>query len=342
MVDVKSKRCAEINCKIKPSYNYEGEKAKYCFEHSQKNMINVISKKCIEPNCKKIPTYNYEGEKALYCIQHSKKGMIDVANPKCIEKNCNIRPNYNYEGQKALYCLNHRRDDMVDVTHPKCKEIGCKTRPTYNFKGNPPKYCVMHKHPNMYDVGNKMCKNEWCLTQVRGKYDGYCLYCYINLFPDKPVTRNYKTKEYAVVEYIKSKFENLSWLSDKKIIDGCSRRRPDLFIDLGDQIIIVEIDENQHDTYDCSCENKRLMELSTDVGHRPIVFIRFNPDEYIENKNNIASCWSINNNGICVVKNNKKKEWEQRLKQLEETINYWLINRTDKTIEIVHLFYDSL
>ena len=67
---------------------------------------------------------------------------------------------------------------------------------------------------------------------------------------------------------------------DKKIQDGCSTRRPDLFLDLGYQIIIIEIDENQHIDYDCSCENKRIMELSQDVGHRPIVFIRFNPDDY--------------------------------------------------------------
>jgi len=46
--------------------------------------------------------------------------------------------------------------------------------------------------------------------------------------------------------------------------------------DLGTHILIVEIDENAHAVYDCSCENKRLMELSQDVGHRPIVFIRFN------------------------------------------------------------------
>jgi hypothetical protein len=46
----------------------------------------------------------------------------------------------------------------------------------------------------------------------------------------------------------------------------------------------IEIDENQHVAYDCSCENKRIMELSQDVGHRPIVFIRFNPDGYKDHK----------------------------------------------------------
>ena len=35
------------------------------------------------------------------------------------------------------------------------------------------------------------------------------------------------------------------------------------------------------------------MELSQDVGHRPIIFIRFNPDQYFDiNNKKIASCWS--------------------------------------------------
>ena len=45
--------------------------------------------------------------------------------------------------------------------------------------------------------------------------------------------------------------------------------------------------------------NNRLMELSQDVGFRPIVFIRFNPDGY-----KITSCWYINKLGIYQI--NKK------------------------------------
>ena len=80
-------------------------------------------------------------------------------------------------------------------------------------------------------------------------------------------------------------------------------------LDLGYQVIIVEIDENQHIDYDCSCENKRIMELSQDVGHRPIIFIRFNPDEYHVGESRHSSCWGINKSGICVVKKTHKKEW---------------------------------
>jgi hypothetical protein len=67
-----------------------------------------------------------------------------------------------------------------------------------------------------------------------------------------------------------------------------------LLLDLGYQVIIIEVDENQHTEYDCSCENKRTMQLSQDLGHRPIVFIRFNPDDYEKDGTSVTSCWFVN------------------------------------------------
>lgn len=165
----------------------------------------------------------------------------------------------------------------------------------------------------------------------------------MNLFPDKAVTRNYKTKEYSVVDYVKTNFSDFTWIADRIVSNGCSRRRPDLLLDLGYQIVIVEVDENQHTDYDCSCDNKRIMELSQDLGHRPIVFIRFNPDAYDNKGVSISSCWGNNKKGICVVKKSKQNEWIERLTVLGEHINYWIapINRTTKLIETIQLFYDE-
>ena len=85
-----------------------------------------------------------------------------------------------------------------------------------------------------------------------------------------------------------------------------------------------------------------MMELSQDVGHRSIVFIRFNPDNYKKNGINITSCWSQDKKGICVIKKSKKNEWEERLNSLKEQIKYWINpeNTTNKTIETIQLFYD--
>ena len=192
----------------------------------------------------------------------------------------------------------------------------------------------------MVDVKHETCKSEWCSTRVQEKYDGYCLFCYMHLFPDKPVSRNYKTKEKDVVDRIKQSFPDFTWVSDKKVFDGCSRRRPDLLLDMGSHIIIVEIDENKHTDYDCSCENKRLMELSQDLQHRPIIFIRFNPDSYINSEGiSIKSCWKLNKLGVITINKSKQTEWEERIDKLKQQIKYWADNPTEKTIEIIELFY---
>jgi hypothetical protein len=114
-------------------------------------------------------------------------------------------------------------------------------------------------------------------------------------------------------------------------------------LDLGYQVLIIEIDENQHIGYDSSCENKRIMQFSQDVSHRPIIMIRFNPDEYVINNTTITSCWGYDKNGICVIKKSKTKEWLNRLEKLHNNITFWLKedNKVDKTIHITHLFYDE-
>ena len=344
MVDVVSKCCVE--CNKQPVFNLEGnKKALYCSEHKKNGMIDVINKRCIHEGCNKRPLFNVFGETtSLYCLAHKLQGMVDVEHKSCVHEGCNKRPNYNVSGEvKGLYCSAHKLQGMIDIMNKTCKSDGCKIRPTYNNQGDTRGlYCSAHKLQEMVDVINITCKIHLCSTQVTKKYDGYCRFCYMNLFPDKPVSRNYKTKEKSVVEYVKTTFPELSWVADKIVNGGCSKRRPDLLLDLGYQVIIVEVDENQHADYDCSCENKRIMELSQDVGHRPIVFIRFNPDDYEKDGTNISSCWGCDKNGLCVVKKSKMNEWTDRLRVLEDNINYWVSpeNTTSKTIETIQLFYD--
>ena len=303
-------------------------------------------KTCLHSGCKKRPSYNIEGEKnGLYCAGHKKEGMLDVQNKKCEFIGCTKNPTCNFEGEKIrLYCADHKTEKMINVKHKTCEFPECTTQPSFNMIGEKNGlYCAGHKKEGMVDVKSKKCLNDWCFTRVTDKYDGYCLFCFVNMFPDKPTVRNYKTKEFAVVEYVKTHFPDLSWITDKKIVDGCSKRRPDLYVDLGYQILIIEVDENQHGSYDCICENKRQMEISKDFGHRPIVFIRFNPDSYIKNNVKITSCWNINKRGISVINKLKLNEWSERLLMLKKQVDYWSNqeNKTDKMIEIIPLFYDK-
>ena len=347
MVNVSRKICLFENCKVTPNYNFIGEKtALFCNVHKSENMHNINKKLCLFEDCRTKPNYNFVGQKkGLFCVIHKSDGMIDIVTRTCISENCMTHPNYNFAGEKsALYCAVHKSVGMINVKS-RCLFEGCIKVPSYNLVGEKKGlFCAEHKGKNMHDVKHKTCKTHLCPTiPANNKYEGYCFYCFVNLFPDRPVARNYKNKEQSVLDHMKTNFPDLSLISDKRIQEGCSRRRPDIYIDLGYQVIIVEIDENQHIDYDCSCENKRLMEISQDVNFRPLIFIRFNPDGYIQNGEKITSCWGSNKNGLCVVKKNKRTEWEDRLLVLENQVRYWLEpkNRTEKTVEVVQLFYDN-
>ena len=159
--------------------------------------------------------------------------------------------------------------------------------------------------------------------------------CFMSLFPAETVFRNYKTKEGAVLCHVKQCFPELTIIDDRRINGGCSAKRPDIFIELLTHVIIVEVDESGHLSYDQSCENKRIMQLSEDIAHRPMVLIRFNPDRNSDE----PSCWGVDGNGLAVVKKKQAANWQKRLAALTAAINFWLRTIPEKTVEVIKLFY---
>ena len=321
-------RCKECN----GSEVCEHDKSKYdCIECKGSNRCEVHNK--LKRNCK-------ECNGNIFCIHGNRKARCKEC---CGSEICihNISKYYCKECCGSVFC-EHGRQKRV------CKECGgsqiCEhgKEKYYCRECGGSLFCQHDKNKNFCKKcdGSKLCKTSYCEISGNLKYEGYCLTCFIHMFPDKPNTRNYKTKENHVVERVTKIFSNFTWVADKKVQDGCSRRRPDLLLDMGSHIIIVEIDENKHTDYDCSCENKRLMELSQDLQHRPIVFIRFNPDDYTNQHGVLVkSCWKLNKLGVMTIPKNKQKEWEERIECLRKQIQYWIDNPTDKTIEIVELFY---
>ena len=83
------------------------------------------------------------------------------------------------------------------------------------------------------------------------------------------------------------------------------------------------------------------MEISQDLDHVPIVFIRFNPDSYVEYGKRVLSCWGINGYGICAVKKSKAREWSDRLSKLADRIRYWIATDVERTITVENIFFDT-
>ena len=328
--------CNDKDCNKQASFNIRGKNPNYCGDHKIEGMVNVKNKTCLK--CEKIPAFNIRGSKCgIYCGDHKLAGMVDIRNKTCMK--CDKQPAFNIRGSKCgIYCGHHKLTGMVDVKHKTCMK--CDKIPYFNIRGEKCGiYCVDHKTEEMIDVKNKRC--YLCDIQIKNKaYRGYCVRCFINTFPTETVARNHKTKERNVVDCIKQVFPDLDWKEDRKISCGCSKRRPDLFLDLATRVIVAEIDENQHTDYNSTCETKRMMEIYQDAGERPIVFIRFNPDKYTNGNVKITSCWGIDGNGMTVVKKCKIKEWKDRTDTLNNQIQYCIDNPSDKMIDVVHLFYD--
>lgn len=225
---------------------------------------------------------------------------------------------------------------MIDVIHQFniCSYDGCNTRPIYNYKGEDKGlYCVKHKNLNMVDVINKKCRANLCLgTAANPKYKGYCSSCYQHLFPNDPLTLQMrsKTKEIAVRDFINLNFEGFQ--HDKPLwSENCEcthRRRIDYRKLIGNTLLCIETDEEQHKGY-----NKHDQEIRYDdlymLHSGKFIFIRFNPDKFKDkNGKNINPMLYTR---LPVL----KEEIEKQIKRIENEENTELL-------EINKLYYDEI
>ena len=203
----------------------------------------------------------------------------------------------------------------------KCKECGGSGICPHGKQKATCKPCDFPIHPQNWC---QLC--QYVKLTVK-KFKPYCFTCYCITFPNADIPRQYKLKEHHLQDALKTNHPNLELIFDKRIDNGCSRRRPDIRIELLTHSIVIECDEHQHKNY--SCENKRTMEIFQDLGNRPIVFIRFNPDKY----DSIPGCFT----------NNKlnRKEWNRRIKILSQTITQSTSTIPTKEVTTIHLFYSD-
>ena len=297
---------------------------------------------CITESCGKRTSYGLKTDKSpTHCGPHGKAlGMVDIIHKRCLTPGCDsLSPTFGFpDDKKATYCSMHGEIlGMVDIKNKKCLYDGCLTRANFgNLDDKTATYCGKHGALiGMIDIKNKKC--ETCnSTQMNSKYKPNCARCHFYLNPDDPRIINYKTKEQAYMTAILEKFPQFKL--DKTINGGCSKRRPDGFLDLLTHVIIIEIDENEHKSYDDTCNNRRTMELSQDVGHRPIVFIRLNPDGYTLNDKRMKGSFSLTKTGELKV---VKKEFNKRLNSLIESVEKYMITIPDKTISVEYLYFTS-
>lgn len=85
-------------------------------------------------------------------------------------------------------------------------------------------------------------------------------------------------KEWYVVQHLRRNINTPFEYDSSKMLNGCSKKRPDVYFDLDKHCVIIEIDENQHKSYTEICENARINEIVNGIGGRSVIMIRYNPD----------------------------------------------------------------
>ena len=163
-----------------------------------------------------------------------------------------------------------------------------------------------------------------------------CSGCFYKFYPNDKIPRRYKLKQHYFNDKLKEKFGNDFLQYDRKINGGCSGKIPDWFLDCYTHSIIIELDEEQHKY--TSCDEKRNMELFRDLGNRPLVIIRINPDKYKIGKTKKIGCFDFDdkNNIKCLT-----DEFDIRFNKLVKNLQFFIDNQPIKELTIKKLFFNK-
>jgi hypothetical protein len=108
------------------------------------------------------------------------------------------------------------------------------------------------------------------------------------------------------------------------MLQGCSKKRPDIYFELLRHCVIIEIDEYQHNTYEDLCECSRINEIVNGIGGKSVIIIRYNPD-------------IIRHNG-----NIKKYKQSDKIDLLVKTIKKELTKDYNNfCVKLIQLFYND-
>ena len=319
-----TKTCNTCNLTLDFFYN-GGHKCKQCKSCRDCNLNLNIS------NFRK--NRKYYSRKCNRCIKEQSKCKHNIQKRDCRECSpqffCNIC--LRYISGRCQKCYDKSRQCRHNKRKQKC------------YRCSPGNVC---KHENWKQMcikcgGSKLCIHckhiSGTLRYVESldKKIKCCAGCFYYYYPNDEIPRRYKLKQHYFNEKLIEEFGVNFFQYDKKIKCGCSGRRPDWFIDCYKYSIIIELDEDQH-KYE-SCDEKRMMELFQDLGNRPLVLIRINPDKYKGRTKKRKGCFDFDEKNILIC---NEKKFNKRFNILVKMIKYYIDNEPEKEITMEKLFFD--
>ena len=289
---------------------YGADRAHRCADH--KENLNRLVNACKQDNCNDRRTYGHRNRetgkgKMQYCESHKHDGMIDVSHRLCHHitnglYDCDYRASFpEIQDGPEMFCADHNANSHHDVTHKKCSEvvdgIRCHTRAAYGYagKGNghrgTPEKCFDHRGDRINVVVDRCIRCHFGTQQQvkanQAKRKHLCSTCYrldkdsdpdaLEKFNKKEKAIRISIQEHPLIQSISNVDQLITY--DKAVGGGC-RSRPDILIKLSTHNVIVEIDENQHNRECYSDDDARIIEIQYALESKPLIVIRFNPDQY--------------------------------------------------------------
>lgn len=346
-------KCVYSGCDKFPSFNFRGEKAKYCSKHKEKGMENVRDLLC--EKCGNLSVFGFiEDKKRIRCSLHKGEGMVNLKGHKRGCEICGCGANFNVLGErKGIRCELHKEETFVDVTHRRC-EI-CSTRASYGYPHKMVTRCIKHIEPNMIIHPNKFCKgkdengrrcreraiygysrHEYCedhkVDGMKNFLERVCESCGLLTIISEQTKKCQHCNEFIKIKVHRSKemeiklfldTNHFSYIShDRALQNSTLRTRPDFLFEGKDAkyYVILEVDEMQHDLRPEHCECVRMVNLSQEL-KKPTIFIRYNPDKF-----------------TTMVNNNEKKVHNPGQTKRHKLLSLWLKSLLEKDLEQVHLY----
>lgn len=307
MGNIRMNKCIELICNTTASFNLpERSPPIYCAEHRHPGMINIKDKMCTvcctayakwgitsRTHCglcataemtlqsgrrcvscgRRDPTYNIEGLKPQYCVDCKTPEMTNMKNVRCpCGKLAKCGPLY----ATAVRCVSCKQPGDYKKRQPICCAENCDKLAELAIVGyNYPTSCEDHmaanvQYANLRESNCQKCGSRGLLNAVTQLCDT-CL----------GVVKNIEhAKEKRIGDVLAANEIPISY-RDIVIDRTCNLKRPDYVIIHNHIAIIVEVDENQHFSYPRECEQERMVGIQNALGMEHVVFLRYNPDNYV-------------------------------------------------------------
>ncbi len=328
-VNVRSKKCAEPGCDSIPSYTAPGStKMTHCGKHAgcvEDGWKNRRMKHCIGTNCNRTAVYGPKYGRLVHCPEHRVHG--DAPSVFCTADNCFKEASYGeLFAKRKTRCKTHKTKRHFTNNHPLCVIDGCWERAIFAGYYWPefPIHCDVHKESRDINIIEAKCQRCGLMQHLRAD-SSLCNDCHGF---DAVVIVRQARKEIVIKRIIQA--AGIDMTHNRVPAGSCLKYRPDFVVDYGYLILIIEVDEDQHRTYPCECEQMRMFNIAQDFGGIPVVFIRYNPDKY---KNNVGKQGTPSTDRLVDV----IKSFGPDRFQVSETYL-----RADRfLLQVMYLFYDG-